>query len=172
VRRDADADGVRRFARELGRATTTSARLYLVGGASAVLEGWRASTLDIDLRLEPDDDELLRQLPQLKQRLDVNVELASPLDFVPELPGWRDRSPFLFREGRIDVHHFDFYSQAVAKLERGFEQDLADVDSMVAAGVVEPARLLALYERIEDELFRFPAVDPASLRAAVERVAG
>ena len=170
--RDADADGVRRFARELGRATTTSARLYLVGGASAVLEGWRASTLDIDLRLEPDDDELLRQLPQLKQRLDVNVELASPLDFVPELPGWRDRSPFLFREGRIDVHHFDFYSQAVAKLERGFEQDLADVDSMVAAGVVEPARLLALYERIEDELFRFPAVDPASLRAAVERVAG
>jgi len=171
VRRDADADIVRRFARELGRATTVTARLYLVGGASAVLEGWRASTLDIDLRLEPDDDELLRELPRLKQLLDLNVELASPLDFLPELPGWRERSPFLFREVRIDVHHFDFCSQALAKLERGFAQDLSDVASMVAAGLVEPARLLALYERVEDELFRFPAVDPASLREAVERLA-
>jgi len=144
VRRDADADGVRRFARELGRATTTPARLYLVGGASAVVEGWRASTLDIDLRLESDDDELLRELPRLKQRLDVNVELASPLDFLPELTGWRERSPFLFREGRLDVHHFDFSSQALAKLERGFEQDLADVVSMVAAGLVDPAQLLAV----------------------------
>ncbi len=94
-------------------------------------------------------------MPRLKQRLDVNVELASPLDFLPELPGWRERSPLLCREGRIDVHHFDFCSQALAKLERGFAQDLADVASMVAAGLVEPPRLLALYGRIEDELFRF-----------------
>ncbi len=170
MRLDADADGVRRFARELGRATNIAARLYLVGGASAVMEGWRSSTLDIDLRLEPDDDELLRELPRLKERLDVNLELASPLDFLPALPGWRDRCPFLFREGRIDVHHFDFFSQALAKLERGFEQDLADVASMVEAGLVEPARLLSLYERIEGELFRFPAVDPGSLRSAVERL--
>jgi len=168
VRRDADAAAVRRFARELGRATTTPARLYLVGGASAVIEGWRSSTLDIDLRLEPDDDALLRHLPRLKERLDVNIELASPMDFVGELPGWRERSPFLFRESRIDVHHFDFCSQAMAKLERGFEQDVADVEAMVATGLVEPTQLLALYERIEDGLFRFPAVDPASLRAAVE----
>jgi len=167
VRRDADADGVRRFARELGRSTTTPARLYLVGDASAVLEGWRVATLDIDLRLEPDDDDLLRELPRLKQRLDVNVELTSPLDFLPELPGWRERSPFLFRESRLDVHHFDFSSQALAKLERGFAQDLADVASMVAAGLVEPAHLLVLYARIEDALFRFPAVDPDSLREAV-----
>lgn len=108
MRSDADAERVRRFARELGRRTRVPARLYLVGGSSAVLEGWRATTLDIDLRIEPDDDELLRELPGLKERLDVNVELASPLDFLPELPGWRDRSPFLFREGLIDVHHFDF----------------------------------------------------------------
>ena len=102
----------------------------------------------------------------------MNIELASPLDFLPELPGWRERSPFLFREGRLDVHHFDFSSQALGKLERGFEQDLADVASMVAAGLVEATRLLALYERIEHELFRFPAVDPGSLREAVEQLVG
>lgn len=170
MRRDADADTVRRFARELGRTTSVAARLYLVGGSCAVIEGWRSSTLDIDMRLEPEDDDLLRVLPRLKERLDVNVELASPLDFLPELPGWRDRSPFLFREGRIDVHHLDFYAQALAKLERGFDQDLADVAAMVRAGFVEPPRLAVLYDRIEAQLFRFPAVDPTALREAVERL--
>ena len=43
---------------------------------------------------------------------------------------------------------------------------------MVSAGHVDPATLLDLYATIEDELFRFPAVDPPSLRAAVERLAG
>ena len=51
--------------------------------------------------------------------------------------------------------------------ERGFEQDLADVDSMVAARVVDPDELSRLFALIADELFRFPAVDPPSLRAAV-----
>jgi hypothetical protein len=171
MRRDADAERVRRFMRELGRATNVPARLYLVGGASAVIERWRATTLDIDLRLEPDDDALLREIVRLKERLEVSVEFASPLDFLPELPGWRDRSPFLFREGVIDVFHLDFPSQALAKLERGFEQDLADVASMVDAGVVDPRELLHLYGLIEDQLFRFPAVDPPSLRAAVEGLA-
>ncbi len=39
---------------------------------------------------------------------------------------------------------------------------------MVSSGRVEPQRLLELYEGVEPELFRFPAVDPPSLRAAVE----
>ena len=97
----------------------------------------------------------------------VVLEARTRLRQLPELPGWRERSPFLFREGVIDVFHLDFASQALAKLERGFEQDLADVDSMVAARVVDPDELSRLFALIEDELFRFPAVDPPSLRAAV-----
>ena len=31
----------------------------------------------------------------------------------------------------------------------------------------EPARLLQLYEEIEPELYRYPAVDPVSLRRTV-----
>jgi hypothetical protein len=63
---------------------------------------------------------------------------------------------------------FDPYSQALSKLQRGFELDLADVESMVRAGQVEPAMLLSLFDEVEPDLFRFPAVDPATLRAAVE----
>jgi hypothetical protein len=167
VRDYANADSVRALLQALGRAASQPARVYLVGGATAVIEGWRSTTVDVDLRIEP-DDEVLRFLAGMKERFDVNVELASPADFLPELPGWRDRSPFLFRAGPLDVFHYDLYSQALAKLERGFAQDVADVEAMVSSGDVQPGQLRVLYEAIEDQLYRFPAVEPRELRAAVE----
>ena len=133
-----------------------------------MLEGWRQSTVGIDVRFEPDSDTALSRIGEVKERLAVNVELASPLDFLPPLAGWRERSRFRFREGNLEVFDFDPYSQALSKLERGFELDLADVRSMVDAGFVEPGRLAELLAGIEGELYRFPTVDPASLRAAVE----
>src|SRR5215471_3664328 len=111
-----DEQRLREFARALGRVASHPTRVYLTGGASAVLEGWRASTLDLDVRFEPDDD-LLRELPRLKERLGINVELASPPDFVPELPGWRERSQLVISDGNVSVYHFDFYSQALSKIE-------------------------------------------------------
>ena len=170
MRPPVDAEGTLRFLRELGRQLRAPTRVYLVGGASAVLEGWRPSTVDVDVRLEP-DDEALRAIVQLKERLGVNVELASPADFLPELPDWRDRSPFLFREGRLEVFHYDFYSQALAKLARGLLTDLGDVEAMIAARRVDPARLGELLEAIEPELYRFPALEPALLRQAVADLA-
>ena len=64
-----------------------------------------ASTVDVDLRLEPDSDELLRRISTVKDELGVNVELASPPDFIPELPGWRERSPFVFQAESVVVRH-------------------------------------------------------------------
>jgi hypothetical protein len=171
VRRAADADSVRRLLAELGRATRVPTTLYLVGGATAVLEGWRKTTIDVDIRLEPESDDILRALPDLKNRLAVNVELASPLDFLPELPGWRDRSPFVGQEGALTVRHFDLYSQALSKLERAFDQDLSDVSAMVERQLVEPAELRRLFDAVEPVLFRFPAVDGAGLRRRVDDLA-
>ncbi|MGN6586867.1 MAG: DUF6036 family nucleotidyltransferase [Solirubrobacterales bacterium] len=142
--------------------------MYLTGGATAVLEGWRPSTVDVDVRFEPDSDAALRQIAELKERLQVNVELASPLDFLPPLPGWRERSRFRLRAGNLEVFDFDPYSQALAKLERGFELDLRDVSEMVQAEQVKRDKLLELFNEIEGELFRFPAVDPGQLKRAVE----
>ena len=149
MRPPVDEARLRELARRLGRVASVPTRVYLTGGATAVLEGWRGSTVDVDIRLEPDVDALLRELPALKEDLGVNIELASPPDFIPELPGWRDRSPFVFREGNVDVHHFDFYSQALSKIERGFSQDLDDVQRMLESGLVERGRLLELYGAVE-----------------------
>src|SRR2546422_10047243 len=86
MRRLVDADRLRRLMRALGKEARSEARVYLTGGASAVLLGWRGSTIDVDLKIEPEQDEVLRAIPELKDRLEVNVELASPGDFLPELP--------------------------------------------------------------------------------------
>lgn len=159
-----------KFMEALGRATAAPARVYLVGGATAVLLGWRDSTIDIDLKILPENDEILRSLPRLKESLQLNVELASPDDFIPELPGWQERSRFIEQRGKVTFLHYDFYAQALAKIERGHSTDVQDVDEMIRAGLVEPGRLLEFFNSIEPELYRYPAVDIPSFRRAVERV--
>jgi hypothetical protein len=44
----ADAAHIEQFMRTLGRAAQVEGRIYLTGGATAVLNGWRASTIDVD----------------------------------------------------------------------------------------------------------------------------
>lgn len=168
MRELADEQRIRRFMRALGAAAAHDGDCYLTGGATAVLLGWRATTLDVDLRLEPEQDELLRALVQIKDTLAVNVELASPADFIPLPGGWRERSPFAGREGRLTFRHFDLYSQALAKLERGHAQDVEDVREMLSRGLVEGPRLRVSFKEIEPELYRFPAIDAADFRKGVE----
>jgi hypothetical protein len=84
------------------------------------------------------------------------------------LPGWRDRSLFIGRYGRLDFFHYDPYSQALAKLERGHARDMVDVSAMLGGGLVQPVKLMELFSGIEADLIRYPAIDPASFRLSVD----
>ena len=168
----ADARHIERFMESLGRAARVAGRVYLTGGATAVLHGWRASTIDIDIKVMPDNDELLREIPGLKERLNINVELAAPSDFIPVLDGWEERSPLIRRVGKVSFHHFDPVAQALSKAERGHEQDLRDVEDLIASGLVDPADARAQFDSMEPELYRFPAIDPTSFRRSVEKLFG
>lgn len=161
---------LQQFMETLGEASLVPVRVYLVGGATAVLLGWRDSTIDIDLKIVPENDEILRSLPRLKERLQLNLELAAPDDFIPELPGWQERSVFIAQVGRVTFLHYDYYAQALAKIERGHVTDLRDVNEMIRAGLVDPQRMLVFFTDIEPQLYRYPAVDGPSFRRAVERV--
>jgi hypothetical protein len=154
----------------LGAAARGEHIVYLVGGATAVLEGWRESTVDIDVAFPEGQvpDELLRALPGIKDELELNVELASPADFVPVPGGWEARSPSITREGSVTFLHYDLYAQALSKLERGHDRDLLDVDEMLTRGLVDRDRLRELFAEIEPELYRYPAIDPPSFRRRVE----
>lgn len=154
----------------LGPEAERDVRLYFTGGATAILFGWRTSTVDIDLKLEPDSDRVLRALPRLKESLEVNIELAAPDQFIPEVPGWQDRSVYIAREERIAFYHYDLYSQALAKIERGHSLDLEDVRKMLETGLVDRQELLRRFEQIEPLLHQYPAIDPASFRRAVEEL--
>ena len=135
-----------------------------------MLLGWRDSTVDADILIVPERDALFRALPRLKEELQINVEIASPAHFIPELPGWRERSLFIAREGRLSIYHYDPYAQALAKVERGHAKDLGDVDELITRGFVEPARLRELHQAIEPLLHRYPAIDPPSFRRRLEEI--
>jgi hypothetical protein len=171
MRELADAARISRFMRGLGTAADRQGACYLTGGATAVLLGWRESTIDVDVRLVPDTEALLRSIPRLKDDLQINIELASPADFIPVPAGWEGRSVFAATEGTLSFYHFDLYSQALAKVERDHAQDRGDVAEMIGRGLVIPSRMLAYFDEIEPELYRFPAVDPAAFRRQVEEAA-
>jgi len=161
---------IQQFMRVFGGCARQDASLYFTGGASAVLMGWRDTTIDIDIRFTPELDELYRALPTLKEELQMNIELASPSDFIPELPGWENRCQQIGRYGKVDFYHYDPYSQALAKIERGHTQDLQDVDAMLQGGLLDRGQLYSLYQAIQPQLYRYPAIDPASFSQAVHQI--
>jgi hypothetical protein len=170
MRADATAERIRSLLAALGRHARPGARAFLAGGASAVLCGWRESTRDVDLTLDGDTDGVLRALSALKNDLDLNVELAGPQDFLPAPPDWRERGVSIGRFGELTVFHTPFALQALAKLQRGFDQDLEDVRQMLLRRLTSGEELRALFDSIEDQLYRTPTVDRARLAAAVARV--
>jgi hypothetical protein len=154
---------------ELGKACEGPGRVYLAGGASAVLLGWREATIDVDLKFAPEPQGVFARIPDLKNSLQVNIELAAPDDFVPALPGWEARSPWITSVNGVEFHHFDFYTQALSKIERDHAKDRLDVESMVDGGLVELNRLLAHFEEVPlVQWGRYPAIERADVEAAIQ----
>jgi hypothetical protein len=53
MRAEVTVDKLRRFIEALGNAATGPGRVYLTGAATALLEGWRAMSVDLDLKMDP-----------------------------------------------------------------------------------------------------------------------
>ncbi len=169
MRSNVDPQKIEQLMKALGREARGSGCIYFTGGASALLIGWRSSTVDIDIRLDPEPPGIFQAIAKLKQELDINIELASPQDFLPPLPGWRDRSVFIGRQGNISFYHYDFTAQALAKLSRGYNRDIDDVRSMYERKLFSLLELRNYFEEIESELIRFPALNPDLLRNKIEQ---
>ncbi len=172
MRRLIDADRLAMFMQRLGEEGERPGRVYFTGGATALLLGWRATTIDVDIKLDPEAERLLRIVPRLKEELEINVELASPADFIPVPEGWEDRSTHITTVGKVSFYHYDLYAQAVAKVERGHQQDLADVREMLSRGLIDAAKAREYFDRLAPDLYRFPSIHAPSFRAAVEEAFG
>jgi hypothetical protein len=155
--------------RELARAAPAgeSFRVYLVGGSTAVLAGWRAATVDADL--SADDEAVFRDVQGIKERLRLNIEFARPEHFVPPLTGSAERHVFIERVRDVEFYHYDPYAQLLSKVVRGFRKDLLDAENFVASGMVDPARFRELVEGIPDAAYaRHPNLSRAAVEDAVD----
>jgi len=153
---------------ELAAASGSPGKVYFTGGATALLLGFREQTIDVDIKLDPEPKGAFEAIAILKNRLDLNVELASPDDFIPATADWRERSRHIASIGSVQFFHYDFSLQALSKLERNHEQDLADVTSFVRGGYVTADELRTRFAQIEPGLLRYPAIDARQFRKKLE----
>ena len=168
MRAETEKSKLTAFMAALGQRVSGAGRIYFAGGATALLYNWRQMTVDIDLKADPEPPGLFEAIAHLKDELDLNVELANLDDFIPALPGWQQRSLFIARYGKIDFYHYDPYSQALSKIQRGHARDLVDARAMVRDHLITPDRLRELFAVIAPQFVRYPAIHPASFRAAVD----
>ena len=171
MREEVDIRKLQRFLAELGKAAKGLGRVYLTGGASALLIGWRAATIDVDLKFNPEPIGVFEAIPKLKNLLDINIELAAPDDFVPALPGWKERSSWIVTHNQVDFYHFDFYTQALSKIERNLSKDESDVTAMIEADLVNPYKLVSLVNELtEAQWARYPSLEPEIIIQNVTRI--
>jgi len=171
VRAVVDEAKLQRLMAEVGRRARGPGRVYLTGGATALLFGWRSSTVDVDIKLDPEPAGVFEAIASLKNELDVNVELASPDLFLPPLREWRERSIPIATHGRVEFFHYDLRAQALAKIARAHERDLRDVQAMLERGLVSVEQLRAAYRDIEADLIRYPNLDVEVLRSRLDALA-
>ncbi len=151
MRERVDRQQIELFLLQLGRHFPRPGRVYLVGGTTLVYEGLRQQTLDVDITFDvanEDHSRFVAVVRQLKESLSLNIEEVSPAEFIPLPAGHRERSEFIGRYDQLDVFHFDLYSAALSKIERGTENDFADVLSLLRSGRLEMAQLTAYFEEI------------------------
>jgi hypothetical protein len=169
VRRELTRDALRELMQELARTAPAgeSFRIYLVGGGTAVLAGWRTATIDADLYAE--DEAVFRDVQGIKARLGLNIELARPEHFVPPLGGTTERHVFISRVGRIEFYHYDPYAQLLSKVVRGFRKDLLDAECFVTSGMVDRGRFRDLVREIPGSAYaRYPNLSRAAVEEAIE----
>src|SRR5436305_14365594 len=94
-------EALRTFMEELAKAAQSPGKIYFTGGATALLLGFREQTLDLDLKLDPEPKGVFEAIGRLKNALDLNIELASPDDFIPPGAHWRSRSRHLASIGPV-----------------------------------------------------------------------
>ena len=174
MRPNVDRPRIEQFLTELGRRFRQAGRLYLVGGAAMVHAGIRpgssATTQDIDVEVASGD--MYQVIGQLKQQLNINIEFASPGDFIPLPRQWQQLSHYVGRYGKVDVFYFDFYSIALSKIERGNARDLQDVALLLQQGMITLAELDKAAQEIASQMGQgnYKRLDPQAFLARYQAI--
>jgi hypothetical protein len=102
LRQKVDSERIKLFFKRLSERFRRPGRVYLVGGTSLVFEELRQQTVDIDVVIDvspADHGKFIQAVRELKDELSINVEEASPGDFIPLPSGYENRHQYLERFG-------------------------------------------------------------------------
>jgi hypothetical protein len=157
-----DAQILVAFLQHLGKSYQHTGTIYLVGGSSLLLVTSKASTFDIDLQFSIPVEyhaEFIECIHRISREMQIPIEQASPDEFIPLPAGYENRHRYIGRYGNLEVFHFDFYSVALGKLNRGTEKDFSDIAQMIQAGVIRLPELETYFQEI------LPKLDSFSLRS-------
>jgi hypothetical protein len=168
MRRKATVQVLEQFMQQLAAGAQSRGKVYLTGGATALLLGFRDQTIEIDLKLDPEPQGVFEAIARLKNSLDINVELDSPDDFIPPRRLWREHSRHIATIGKVEFFHYDFALQALSKIERSHSHDLQDVSSFLRNNAVTTSELREVLKEIEPLLIWSPAIDPQRFKLKVE----
>jgi len=164
MRPNVDKKAIESFLQQLGCTFRKSGRLYLVGGAALVHAGVRPGfTLDIAIQVGSENEgDIIICIQRLIQQMQINIEFASPKDFIPLPSQWETHAQYVGRYGQIDVFYFDFYSIALSKIERGTTRDIEDVKLLVQRQRIGLDELDAAYQEVFAQLGkgRYPKITP------------
>lgn len=161
MRHNASKADIEKFLNALGKIFHKPGRLYLAGGAALVHMGLRpGSTLDIDVVIETtDEDEMVKAIRRLVEQMQLNIEFASPGDFIPLPSQWMAQARYIGRYGSVDAFYFDFYSLALSKISRGSDRDLIDVKLLVQQKVITLEALDAAYNEVLPRMGKRPYIN-------------
>ncbi len=164
MRPNVDKKAIESFLQQLGRIFRKPGRLYLVGGAALVHAGVRPGfTEDIDIQVgTANEGDLIVAIQRLIQQMQINIEFASPKDFIPLPSQWETHAQYVGRYGQIEVFYFDFYSIALSKIERATTRDIEDVKLLVQQQYITLDELDASYREVLAQLGkgRYPKITP------------
>ena len=169
MRREVTSGAVRELMEELARSAPAGEafRVYIVGGGTAVLSGWRSSTIDVDLHA--DRDAVFRDIQAIKERLDLNIEYARPEQFVPPLAGSERRHVFIDRVRDVEFFHYDPYAQLLSKIVRGFRKDVLDARNFLRSGMVDADTFRMLVHQIPESVYaKYPSLSHDTVISAVD----
>lgn len=77
VRQPTDRGRIERLMEAFARVASGNLRVYFVRGTTAVLMGWRDSTIDVDFVMRPEDDAILPAIDPASFRRAVEAVFAS-----------------------------------------------------------------------------------------------
>jgi hypothetical protein len=94
MRGETDRAKIDAFMTALAEHVKGTGRIYFTGGGTAVLHGWRDTTIDLDLKADPEPRGFF-EVAALKEKIDLNIELFHSIE--PELIRYPAVDPSLLR---------------------------------------------------------------------------